>query len=1087
MSARLAAPRALLLAVVALAAAGCDCKGGNGFHASNGEIGVVWYDAEGNRLVNRAATFDFGYALVGDKKPMTMSVRNTGAGSLTLSKLELTSGDPTVFAPGDGDFEVDFAPTTLAPSEQADFPMYFTPRGLKAAYESKLLLTAENARIEDSTATITLKGSGERGACDLPAVVDFGKVPVGEALPYTITFNNPTNVDATGFVGTPTGADAASFAVAPTGDVPVAHKTSVDVVVTFSPTEKRAYTATLRVRGAGGCSDVDVTLKGEGSDGAVLSWAPSSLDFGFVSPGFDAVKDVLFTNTTNVPIVLTEVTSSLPTDFEHRVPAGQDATRLSVPGGGVPFPMHLACSPAGMGPRSGTVTFKTPLKSVPQGTIAVKCVGGGPKIKVSPRPTLAFGRVGYFPGNTTFTVTRKVNVQNVGSRPLTPDPTANLFLGQVDSTGTPGNLPLFEFVPTNSATAADEFTFALASAYDPAKGLEPVAGKNFVDIGVVLKPKSVGLKQGELTIYSNDSGEPSVKVTITADVQQLPPCNYKVSPAQANFGLVTPPTTKDLPVTITNLGTAATDVCYLSGIDLAPGSATAYSIVGGPIVDKELQPQESWQVVVRVAPPGPVPTTVQSLTGVLTFNASSPTNPQASVPLTTAVGPVCLAVTPDPLDFGTVKQGCSSAAKTFNIYNVCSQAVTLTGFAVQAPGGQPPGGPNCPGTSPCPEFFLVQTPTLPATGLPVSTGAAPITFQAKYHPIDLGADQGAIAITALQGGQTVTYLVGLLGAGDTSGIQTDTFVQSAKPQADILLVVDDSGSMNDKQNNLAANFSSFIQYAVAANVDYQIGVVTTSVDERTCPPPPFTSLPCADVKGAGIMNRLDGGVGPILTPTTPNTATAFAQLVKVGIAGSGNEQGLETAVMALTPPRIANDNNGFLRTDANLAVVVISDAGDQSPQPLSYYENRLLNVKGFNRKSMFTFSNIGPYNRPFAGQAPVAPNNCSYDEYSESARYETLVGSTGGVKAEICTTSWNATLQNLGKTAFGYRTQFYLSTSPDTSGGKTITVKVNGQPVASGATTWTFDTATNAVTFASAAAPGPGQPVTVTYTTACFP
>ncbi len=1080
MSSTPVAHRAWLLGVFALIASGCDCKGSSNISRSNGEIGVVWYDADGNRLVNRDALFDFGYALVGDKKPMTMTVRNTGAGKLTLTKLELASGDQTAIGgPGDGDFEVDFAPVELEPSTDTAVPMYFTPRGLKQLYESKLTLTAEGARVEDSTATITLRGAGQKGACDLPTEIDFGKVPVGDTLPFEVVYNNPTNVDALGSVGAVGGADAAAFGATPSGDVPVTHQSQVNVEVTFSPTEKRAYSATVKLKGAGNCPEVDVTLKGEGADD-VFSWTPDTLDFGFVSPGFDSVKDVLFTNLSNIPITITDVTSSMPTDFEHRVPAGADATRLSIPGGGQPFPMHLACAPAGMGPRTATLTFKTPLKKTPQGTISLKCVGGGPKIKVTPRPTLAFGRVGYFPGNTSFTVTRKVNIQNIGSRPATPTTTANLYLGQVDASGTPGQLPLFDLVPKNAATAADEFTVSLASAYDPAKGLEPIAGKNFVDVGVVLNPKSIGLKEADLVIYSNDSAEPSITVKITADVQQLPPCNYKVAPAQANFGLVTPPTSKDLPITITNLGTAATDVCYLSGIDLAPGSNLAYSIVGGPVVDKELQPQESWQVVVRVAPPGPVPTTVQSLTGVLTFNASSPTKPQASVPLTTAVGPVCLTVTPDPLDFGTVKQGCSSAAKTFNIYNVCSTSVTITGFAMQAPGGQPPGGPNCPGAAACPEFFLVQTPTLPATGLPISTGAAPITFQAKYHPIDLGQDQGAVAITALQGGQSVTYLVNLMGTGDTSGLQTDTFVQDLKPKADILLVIDDSGSMQDKQNNLAANFSSFIQYAVAANVDYQIGVTTTSMQDDPCIG--GFCPPNGSVAKAGHLRRDSNGLY-ILKPTTPNIGQKFSDFVKVGINGSSSEEGLEPAVAALTPPLVAAENAGFLRTDANLAVVVVSDAIDQSPQPVSYYENRLWNVKGFNRQSMFTFNNIGPYSAN-----GMAPSGCTYDsEPASNTRYQTVVTATSGIKDEICTTNWSTTLQNLGRTAFGYRTQFYLNTAPDTSGGKVITVQLNGQNVAPSTTTWTYDSASNSIKFASTATPSPGQTLTVTYTTACFP
>ena len=106
-----------------------------------------------------------------------------------------------------------------------------------------------------------------------------------------------------------------------------------------------------------------------------------------------------------------------------------------------------------------------------------------------------------------------------------------------------------------------------------------------------------------------------------------------------------------------------------------------------------------------------------------------------------------------------------------------------------------------------------------------------------------------------------------------------------------------------------------------------------------------------------------------------------------------------------------------------LAVVVVSDAEDQSNQPVSYYENLLINVKGFNRLSMFTFSNIGPY-------LPNPPSNCSYDGDGDPQRYMALVQATSGVQDEICTTNWATALQGLGRTAFGFRTQFFLNTTP---------------------------------------------------------
>lgn len=1068
---------ALLMALGLLASTGCDCRGGN-VSQNIGELGVVWRNVEGDRVVSRDALYDFGNALVGEKKALTMTVRNSGSGRLSLTTLARTDGDAVAIGTAATDtdaFEVQFNALELEPSGQAEFQMYFTPRGLKGNWEAKLLLSSEGGRAQDSTAVITLRGTGEKGSCDLPSTLDFGPVPVGETFSLGIPYLNPTSLPAIGQVGDITGDDAASFGFAPNtpvGNVPVHAESTTTVDITFSPTEKRPYTAQVTARGPGECPEQTITITGTGADD-VLSWTPDTLDYGSVSPGFESVKDVVFTNLSNVPITLTEVKSAAPADFYPVVSPGQDSTVFVVPGGGVPTPLPIACSPSQLGVRDSTLSFKTPLSRTPAGTITLKCKGGGPKIRVTPRPTLAFGRVGFFPGNTTFKVTRKVNVQNVG----TPSADAALFLGGVASDGTPGQFPLFELVPKNAQTSATEFSVSLASAYDAATGIKPVAGQNFVDLAVTLTPASVGQKEAELIIYSNDSSEPEVHVDIVADAQELPPCNYRVSPAQANFGLVAPGQTKGLPIDITNLGSAPTDICYLSGLDLAPGTHPSYSIVGGPVVEHELQPQETWTVVVEVAPTGATPTSLVTLSGSLTFNMTSPSQPQATVPLRTSVGPSCLAITPDPLDFGTVKRGCNSSDRTLNIYNVCNEPVTVTGFSIPAAGGQAPGGPDCAGTSPCPEFFTTSLPSIPTGGLTLAVGAAPVNVRVKYHPIDIGSDTGALGINAIQSGQSITYLVGLQGNGDATGQQTDTFEQDLSPKADILLVVDDSCSMDDKQQSLAANFSSFIQYAVAANVDYHIGVTTTTLEEQDCVPG-FGCIPNNSKASAGKL-YLDQPTGlRFISPGTPNVSQVFTRMVKMGSNGSGYEPGLEAAVMALTPPVIANENAGFLRPDANLAVVVVTDAGDQSSQPLSYYQNRLVNVKGFNRLSMFTFSAIAPL------QAQ-APSGCTYDNAEGGVdRYVQMATYTSGVVDEICSASWSTTLQNLGRTAFGFRTQFYLGNPPDQSGGQTISVFIDGQAVPAGA--WTYDGAANSINFTEATTPGPGQTLTVTYNTACF-
>jgi hypothetical protein len=261
---------------------------------------------------------------------------------------------------------------------------------------------------------------------------------------------------------------------------------------------------------------------------------------------------------------------------------------------------------------------------------------------------------------------------------------------------------------------------------------------------------------------------------------------------------------------------------------------------------------------------------------------------------------------------------------------------------------------------------------------------------------------------------------------------------------------------------------------VPAETPENIAPVTTSDDDA--PYPPYYP--------GGQHGELQGDTTnpKVLTPTTVDVSNKFKQKVNVGTNG-GTEAPLVCATKALTPPLITSTNAGFLRYDANLAVVVVSDAADQSPDPVSYYYNRMMNVKGFNRASMFTFNVIGPF-------ASVAPSGCTYDDTSpDDGRYAYLVGQTSGVKEEICSSNWSQKLQDLGKTAFGFRTVFYLNSTPDLTGGKTLEVKIDGvvvPAVSAGKTQWSYDPVANAVKFDATTTPGAGKTLTVTYFTACL-
>ena len=97
---------------------------------------------------------------------------------------------------------------------------------------------------------------------------------------------------------------------------------------------------------------------------------------------------------------------------------------------------------------------------------------------------------------------------------------------------------------------------------------------------------------------------------------------------------------------------------------------------------------------------------------------------------------------------------------------------------------------------------------------------------------------------------------------------------------------------------------------------------------------------------------------------------------------------------------------------------------------------------------------------------------------------------TSGVSDEICNSNWASALQNLGRTAFGFRTQFYLNNAPDQVMAP-VTVRVNGVVVPgcaqeAGCMTWWYDPASNSIKFKSTATPQPGVPLEIQYIQSCF-
>lgn len=180
-------------------------------------------------------------------------------------------------------------------------------------------------------------------------------------------------------------------------------------------------------------------------------------------------------------------------------------------------------------------------------------------------------------------------------------------------------------------------------------------------------------------------------------------------------------------------------------------------------------------------------------------------------------------------------------------------------------------------------------------------------------------------------------------------VETKDIPVAVNRDIDILFLIDDSVSMQDKQSNLAANFPNFIN--VLSTIpgglpNVHIGVATSDLGAVGADGTSQGGLngqggcnttggkngnlqlgmaTAADVQGAFISDLATGATRQ--TNYTGTLSSVFSKMAQVGALGCGFEQHLEAAKRALSN---TTTNNGFLRASAYLAIIFIQDEDDCS-------------------------------------------------------------------------------------------------------------------------------------------------------------
>lgn len=273
--------------------------------------------------------------------------------------------------------------------------------------------------------------------------------------------------------------------------------------------------------------------------------------------------------------------------------------------------------------------------------------------------------------------------------------------------------------------------------------------------------------------------------------------------------------------------------------------------------------------------------------------------------------------------------------------------------------------------------------------------------------------------------------------------RSEIFTQNTGKQGDvdILWVIDDSGSMADEQDSLGRNFTSFINQFLAKDIDFKMAITTTD--------------------GTSSRNgKMVGDSSKLTRASAKGNKTAFinnfTKWVKVGTSGSGVEQGLKTSASFMD--RYASS---FLRKDAFLVIVYLSDEEDQSDKKVSEYVAKLQALK--TNKGMVKAYSI------------VATKNGTKASWETAGlRYSEVSTATAGTTSDIKKDFANVLL-DMGGTIVNLMDSFALNESPYEN---KIEVLVGGVKVESG---YTFNASSRSVKFDANALPAEGSKVEVRY------
>lgn len=536
---------------------------------------------------------DFGEVTVGRRKTLelTLTNRTQFPQPVTIAPIPQMSVIFGTETPGIGDTPPGQSFQSLVPGNSAlTINVWFQPPE-EGPHTNVLRVTYCPTCSKD----VGVRGVGVKPAYELiPPALDFGSVDIGTQATRSFVVRNVGNVRLTvNAIGIERGTTA-EFATRPQGNLPAAIPPGQELTVNVTYDGMTAGMKTGRVQVDTDAWEDPATMTSRAtgyvnlravSTGANIHALPETINFGTVSVGSMASRNLVLENIGNSPLTISNIMLSSPS---RRITMSNVPGLPAVVQAGTSVQLTLRFQPISPGQDEGDVIVTSNDRATPMLRVHAIGIGGSPNgCSIAVTPTqMTFGLV-----ERGRTVMLPAEIRNSGALPCTVSQIR--LMGGAEFTITAGMLPMVSIAPGMS--------HRVTVAYHPA---------------------DYGMHSTLLLFSANDPGQPMVQVPISGSSA---PTDLRVVPSQLDFGIV--PLNCHSPSRIVTLYNTGSNPVTISQVYLDPSTPMSF----------ELQP---YTVPMTIPPGGQSvitiryrPTAISIESGVL-FIVHSAARMPVAVPLT---------------------------------------------------------------------------------------------------------------------------------------------------------------------------------------------------------------------------------------------------------------------------------------------------------------------------------------------------------------------------------------------------------------------------------------------------------------------